>query len=94
MKRNTEIYPYALYKTAFHGGGVVSQHKTLEAAVLAEKRWLKGSQCVCGCVGIAGPKEAHGWLQTGYNAETYYAIKNEADIPASTGNDPARRLVR
>lgn len=93
MKRNTQVYPYALYKTAFHGGGVVSQHKTLEAAVLAERRWRNGTPCVCGCTAIAGPKEAHGYIQTGYNTEIYYTVVNETDIPAPTGNDPARRIV-
>jgi len=40
--------PWALVRTAFHGGGLISTHKTATRAV--EKARQNRSDCTCGCV--------------------------------------------
>src|SRR5712691_7619809 len=41
---------YLVLRTAFHGGGIVSRHRTLAAAegVVARLR----TECTCGCIGV------------------------------------------
>jgi len=46
------VYRYALYRTQFHGGGLLSRHHTLEAAEAARRRWVGKTDCVCGCAVI------------------------------------------
>jgi hypothetical protein len=45
------MYNYYLVKTRFHGGGIVSRHKTLRAAEKAAKHW-RSTSCTCGCCGV------------------------------------------
>lgn len=40
---------YGVYKTSFHGGGLISRHHTEAAAERARKRWVGRTDCVCGC---------------------------------------------
>ena len=51
MKLNEKNAKFAVVRTAFHGGGVVSYHTSLAAAERAE-RSETNSSCCCGCCGI------------------------------------------
>lgn len=42
---------YAVVRTAFHGGGVISSHKSLTAAEKAAKKY-KNPECSCGCCAV------------------------------------------
>lgn len=42
---------YAVVRTAFHGGGVVSSHKSLAAAEKAAKKY-RNPDCSCGCCAV------------------------------------------
>ena len=44
-------YRYEVYATAFHGGGLISRHRTREAAERAACKWAS-PDCVCGCAGV------------------------------------------
>jgi hypothetical protein len=48
---STAKYDFYLVKTRFHGGGIISQHRTMEAAEAAATRWTVKS-CTCGCCGV------------------------------------------
>lgn len=61
----TKQYPYAVYRTAFHGGGLVSRHNTLTGALKAA--CIK-TECTCGCLVAVSLAEA-GKLR--YAAETH-----------------------
>ena len=44
---------YEVYATAFHGGRLISRHKTLEAAERAVRRYRNQiNGCSCGCAGV------------------------------------------
>ena len=45
-------YRYCLYRTAFHGGGLLSRHLTREAAEQAQRRAVGPTDCTCGCAVI------------------------------------------
>ena len=42
---------YHVYATAFHRGGLISRHRTSEAAERAARRW-RMTDCVCGCAAV------------------------------------------
>ena len=42
---------WCVVKTAFHGGGILSKHKTFKEALKAANKF-RGSDCDCGCCGI------------------------------------------
>lgn len=42
---------FAVVKTAFHGGGIVSRHRSLAAAARSADRWAS-KHCTCGCTGV------------------------------------------
>lgn len=53
---------YRVYRTNFHGGGLLSRHRTRAAADKAAQR-RASSECTCGCVvviepGMADPEPA------------------------------------
>ena len=48
MRLNVNNASYAVVKTAFHGGGILSLHVSAEAAEKAAKRF-KSADCTCGC---------------------------------------------
>jgi hypothetical protein len=48
---------WRVYRTAFHGGGLVSKHYTREAAERAARRWIGNTDCTCGCAGVVAPWE-------------------------------------
>lgn len=51
MKLNENNSKFAIVKTAFHNGGTISFHNSLESALKAEKKNTSES-CACGCCGI------------------------------------------
>jgi len=52
--------PYLVVRTAFHGGGEVSRHKSLGRAAMALLRYQAGA-CSCGCAEIV-PEGEYGEL--------------------------------
>lgn len=60
MKTETRInsskLPFEVYRTAFHGGGLISRHHTRELADKAAQHY-RMSDCICGCAGVIGPGE-------------------------------------
>lgn len=42
-------YTHAIYRTAFHGGGLVSRHRSERTAELARTKLRRGLECQCGC---------------------------------------------
>ena len=52
MKLNKENANYAVVKTAFHGGGPLSYHRSLAAATRALRKWQGTGSCQCGCGAI------------------------------------------
>ena len=42
---------FEVYATAFHGGRLISRHRTREAAERAVKKY-RMTDCVCGCAGV------------------------------------------
>jgi hypothetical protein len=63
-------YTHALYRTSFHGGGLISHHRSLEAAERAQRRWSGDTDCVCGCAVIVElpanlpTQDQHNWSGT------------------------------
>ena len=56
MKKLTEeTARYAIVKTAFHGGGTISFHRSLDAAIKAANRYINAGNCSCGCAGVRAP---------------------------------------
>ena len=51
MKITSKSAKYAVVRTAFHGGGVVSVHRSLAAAWKAADAYRMES-CTCGCCGV------------------------------------------
>jgi hypothetical protein len=51
MKLTENNARFAVVKTAFHNGGAVSFHNSLEAAMKAKKKLQRG-ECVCGCADV------------------------------------------
>ena len=43
---------YGLYRTSFHGGGLISRHHTEELAEAARRRWVGDTNCICGCAAV------------------------------------------
>jgi len=48
MDNNHRLHKYVLVRTQFHGGGVVSSHRSLAAAEIAQRKY-RSSDCTCGC---------------------------------------------
>ncbi len=40
---------FYVYKTQFHGGGLISRHRSELAAEKAAKKWRGKTDCTCGC---------------------------------------------
>ena len=85
MKLNENNSRFAVVATAFHGGGVISFHNSLDAALKSERKYASGS-CICGCCRVIPiTEEARKELfMRGYCSQ--YAALLE-DIPYYTGND-------
>lgn len=48
---------YRVYRTAFHGGGLISAHRTKAAAERAARRARGRTDCTCGCFKVVPPYE-------------------------------------
>lgn len=46
------ISGFAVVRTAFHGGGVLSRHRKLARAEVAAERYRKLGNCCCGCARV------------------------------------------
>ena len=51
MKLDETNARFAVVKTAFHNGGTISFHNSLDAAMKTKKKYQHG-ECVCGCAGV------------------------------------------
>lgn len=60
-----------VYRTAFHGGGLVSRHSSQEAAGRAVVKFRKGTSCRCGCA-VAVSAERVKDLPESHNAKSPY----------------------
>ena len=49
-----DFKPYYCVATDFHGGGLVSKHRTLRGAARAVVDIQDGTECICGCARILG----------------------------------------
>jgi hypothetical protein len=50
-------YPFLVVRTRFHDGGIVSQHRTHEAAERAARRWRRIGKCTCGYCTVVAAEE-------------------------------------
>jgi len=48
---------WRVYRTAFHGGGLISAHYTQGSAERASRLWRGDTDCICGCAGVVAPWE-------------------------------------
>ena len=56
--KNPKIYPWSLVRTAYHGGGLISQHRSAYNAVRAQWRLqMRSTDCVCGCYVVVETKD-------------------------------------
>ena len=78
MERN-ERFPYAIWNTAFHGGGLVSQHKHVDSAAAKMRRLNAHIVCTCGCYAVTGPAAERGW-----NGELYLYLESSLRPAAET----------
>ena len=51
MKLNESNAKFAVVKTAFHNGGALSFHNSLDEAIKQAKKLQRG-ECVCGCADV------------------------------------------
>ena len=52
----TKRFPYRVFRTKFHGGGLISRHATESAAEKAARSHKIGD-CKCGCAVVVGPRD-------------------------------------
>ena len=85
MKLTEKNSKFAVVKTAFHGGGVVSYHRSLTEALKSERKYASGG-CICGCCRVIPiTEEAREELfERSYCAQRAALLR---DIPNYTGND-------
>jgi len=91
MKLTEKNARFAVVRTAFHNGGTVSFHTSLEAAMKA-KRSYQNTDCICGCAGvvpvtveaqneiIAARDRWNNPIYTAYAAPTLYASLPEFGV--------------
>ena len=85
MKLTEKNAKFAVVKTAFHGGGVISYHNSLEETLKADKKFSSGG-CICGCCRVIPiTEEAREEIfEQGYCSRHADLLE---DIPYYTGND-------
>lgn len=85
MKLNEKNARFAVVKTAFHGGGVISFHRSLEEAIKSDRKYSSGG-CICGCCRVIPiTEEARKELfERGYCSLHEDLLE---DIPRYTGNE-------
>ena len=85
MRLNEKNAKFAVVKTAFHGGGIVSYHNSLDEALKSERKYASGD-CTCGCcrvIPITGEAQKE-LFERGYSSQ-YAALLEE--IPQYSGNE-------
>ena len=93
MKLDEKNARFAVIATAFHGGGVISFHKSLKAALRADKESTQGG-CTCGCCAVVPiTREARREL-----AKIDYCDGSEItlykDLPYYTGDEHYSRICK
>ena len=85
MKLNEKNARFAVVKTAFHGGGVISYHNSLEEALKSDRKYSSGG-CTCGCCRVIPiTEEARKELfERGYCSRHADLLE---DIPYFSGNE-------
>lgn len=85
MKLTEKNAKFAVVRTAFHGGGVISFHNSMSEALKSERKYASGN-CICGCCRVIPiTEEARKELfEEGYCSRHADLLK---DIPCYTGNE-------
>jgi len=65
------MHKYILVRTQFHGGGLISTHRSQEAAERARRKY-RMSDCVCGCAVIVS-REEYDNLRSSIDIQSPYA---------------------
>jgi len=68
----TKQEKFYVVRTAFHGGGIVSRHQSLQGATQAMLRY-RGSNCECTCAGVVSQK-AFEALPSHEDVSQYWAL--------------------
>lgn len=91
MKLNEKNARFAVVKTAFHGGGVISYHNSIEEAIKSDRKYSSGS-CICGCCRVIPiTEEARKELfERGYCSLHADLLE---DIPCYTGNESSPYII-
>lgn len=91
MKLNESNSQFAVVKTAFHGGGVISYHNSIEEAIKSDRKYSSGG-CTCGCCRVIPiTEEAREELfEQGYCNRHADLLK---DIPCYTGNESSPYII-
>lgn len=98
MKLDEKNARFAVIATAFHGGGVISFHKSLKAALRADKESTQGG-CTCGCCAVVPiTREARRELARAEYSEYSACDESEItlykDLPCYTGNEHYSRICK
>lgn len=100
MKLNETNARYAVVRTAFHGGGVIRFHKSLEEALKTQK-WYREGVCTCGCCAVVPVTEEarkeywHKYLKHEYgDIFTIDEINLYSDLQCYNGNNHACAICR
>lgn len=88
MKLTEKNAEFAVVATAFHHGGVISFHRSLDAAKEAARRW-RGTVCQCGCCDVVPVTENARTEMLKDGSDQWYAerIQLFKDLPEYTGNE-------
>ena len=74
-KRGRPAFPWLVVRTAFHGGGIVSRHRTREAADARRDTYASGG-CTCGCAVVVAASEYNALRVT---SDSPYAAARRGD---------------
>ena len=85
MKLTEKNAKFAVVKTAFHGGGVISYHNSLTEALKSERKYASGG-CICGCCRVIPITEE---AREELSEQGYCSLREDLlrDIPNYTGNE-------
>ena len=95
MKLTEKNARFAVVRTAFHRGGTVSFHRSLQAAERAARRARVG-ECCCGCCGVV-PVTVDAWREMHDAPEWWYAYDERrlyADLPDYDGSQDAYQYCK
>lgn len=87
MQITSKVAAYAVVRTAYHGGGVESVHRSLAAADRAAEAY-RSAGCICGCCGVLPiTEEARRAMPNHGRDDCGELIPLLDEIPAYTGNE-------